>query len=48
MIEDFTQVIQLNPNNAWVYDCRGNAYERIGETEKADADFEKSRWDFLF
>ena len=38
-IKDFTKAIELDPKNAAVYRNRGVAYELIGESDKAKADF---------
>ncbi|MEH2423589.1 MAG: tetratricopeptide repeat protein [Nostoc sp.] len=37
-IEDFNQVIQLDPQNALAYNRRGDAYYRLGDYEQAQAD----------
>ena len=38
-IADFTAAIQLNPNAEHAHRSRGQCYELLGETEKAQADF---------
>ena len=46
-IEDFTKALQLNPNEnfdtAEIYEYRGKCYEALGETEKAQSDFNKAK-----
>ncbi|MEH2267934.1 MAG: tetratricopeptide repeat protein [Nostoc sp.] len=37
-IEDFNQVIELDPQNAVAYNRRGDAYYRLGDYEQAQAD----------
>ncbi|MEH2152249.1 tetratricopeptide repeat protein [Nostoc sp.] len=37
-IEDFNQVIELDPQNALAYNRRGDAYYRLGDYEQAQAD----------
>jgi tetratricopeptide (TPR) repeat protein len=38
-IADFTQVIRLDPNDAWAYNSRGTAYHQKGDSDRALADF---------
>ncbi len=38
-IEDFTRAIEIDPEYAEAYYFRGLAYESMGETALADADF---------
>ena len=38
-IEDYTQVIRINPRDAAAYCSRGEAYRGGGELDKAIADF---------
>lgn len=40
---DFVKAIEINPNLAVAYYNRGNAYDRRGETDKAEADFKKAK-----
>ncbi|MEH2393114.1 MAG: tetratricopeptide repeat protein [Nostoc sp.] len=37
-VEDFNQVIELDPQNALAYNRRGDAYYRLGDYEQAQAD----------
>ncbi|MEH1999529.1 MAG: tetratricopeptide repeat protein [Nostoc sp.] len=37
-VEDFNQVIKLDPQNALAYNSRGDAYYRLGDYEQAQAD----------
>ncbi|MDF5737313.1 MULTISPECIES: serine/threonine-protein kinase [unclassified Nostoc] len=37
-VEDFNQVIKLDPQNALAYNKRGDAYYRLGDYEQAQAD----------
>jgi tetratricopeptide (TPR) repeat protein len=37
-VEDFNQVIELDPQNALAYNRRGDAYYRLGDYEQAKAD----------
>ncbi len=37
-VEDFNQVIELDPQNALAYNKRGDAYYRLGDYEQAKAD----------
>ncbi|MEH2414348.1 tetratricopeptide repeat protein [Nostoc sp.] len=37
-VEDFNQVIKLDPQNALAYNRRGDAYYRLGDYEQAQAD----------
>jgi tetratricopeptide (TPR) repeat protein len=39
-LEEFKASLILCPNNAWVYDNRGQAYERFGNYERARIDYE--------
>ena len=41
-VEDFTQVVCINPNYATAYKYRGLAYSRLGENPAAIADFNKA------
>src|SRR5437588_10785275 len=38
-LAEFESAIKLCPNNAWVYYNRGLTFERMGESNKALADF---------
>jgi len=38
-IKDLTEAIRLNPNDAFAYAIRGDAYRIIGEHETAIKDF---------
>lgn len=40
-IEAYTKAIKFAPKNKDIYERRGNVYQYIGETEKAEADFKK-------
>lgn len=42
-IENYTQAIELDPNNSDAYYSRGGAWLRLGETEKAKADLATAR-----
>lgn len=37
-VKSFTQIIQINPQNALVYNLRGDAFYRLGDYQKAQAD----------
>jgi len=39
-MDEFKESILLCPNNAWVYDNRGRAYDRIGNLGRARLDYE--------
>ena len=39
----FTESIRLDPREAEAYQLRGQAYQRIGETKKAEADLAKAK-----
>ena len=39
----YTEAIRLDPNDVRAYNDRGNAYQKIGEKGKADADFAKAK-----
>ena len=39
----YTQIIQLDPSNAWAYLNRGSVYQAMEQPEKAIADLEKAR-----
>lgn len=41
-IEKYTAAIGLNPNHALAYDKRSQCYEKLGDTEKAEADSNKA------
>ena len=41
-VNDFSQAIQLSPNNANAYYARGIAYTAKGESQYAIADFKKA------
>lgn len=41
-IKNFTQAIELNLNDKYLYEKRGRCYEKIGEHEKAAEDFAKT------
>ena len=42
-IENYTQAIELDPDNSDAYYSRGGAWLRLGETEKAKADLATAR-----
>ena len=42
-IINFTKAIKLDPADAAAYFNRGNAYEALGKTKKANADFAKAK-----
>ena len=42
IIEDYSKVITLNPNNASIYIKRGHAYSLSGNRDKAISDFQKA------
>ena len=42
-ISRYTQIIQIDPDNAWVYWNRGCAYQALGQSENAQADLHKAR-----
>ena len=42
-IENYTQAIELDPNNSDAYYSRGGAWLRLGEQDKAKADLETAR-----
>jgi tetratricopeptide (TPR) repeat protein len=41
-IEAYTTALKFNPKKSAFYERRGRIYQYIGETEKADADFDKA------
>jgi tetratricopeptide (TPR) repeat protein len=41
-IADFTQVIRINPNDAKMYNNRGNAYDDKGELDMAIVDYNQA------
>jgi Flp pilus assembly protein TadD len=41
-IEEYTQSLRRDPNNAEVYQARGNLYEKVGQTDKAKSDHAKA------
>jgi len=41
-MDEFEVSIKLSPENAWVYHNRGQVYERVGNREKASADYQKA------
>ena len=41
-IKLYTEVIEMNPNNAKAYNNRGIAYQRLGDNTRAQADFAKA------
>jgi tetratricopeptide (TPR) repeat protein len=42
-LADFSEAIQINPNNSETYLLRGNVYKAMGDIERAEADFAKPR-----
>ncbi|MBR4904600.1 MAG: tetratricopeptide repeat protein [Selenomonadaceae bacterium] len=43
-LANFNKYIELNPNvSAFIYQCRGECYQALGEREKAHADFATAR-----
>jgi hypothetical protein len=42
-IDDFTKRIKGDPTNAQAYRDRGKSYEKLGDKEKAEADFAKAK-----
>jgi Tfp pilus assembly protein PilF len=42
-IQDFTEAIRLDPQNADTFDMRGQAWEKKGEANKADKDFAEAK-----
>lgn len=42
-IEQYTQIIQLSPQNAWAFLNRSYAYQALGDDEKADMDVATAR-----
>ena len=38
-IKDFNRAIELNPNNFFAYNNRGNAYDKIEDFDRAIEDF---------
>ncbi len=41
-IADFSQAIQIDPNQVIAYTARGNAHLALGNTTKAELDFQKA------
>ncbi|OUL19911.1 serine/threonine protein kinase [Nostoc sp. T09] len=41
-VKDFTQVIEINPQNALAYNRRGDAFYRLGDYQKAQSDSSKA------
>ena len=41
-IDDYTEIIRLEPKNASTYNDRGDTYNKIGEYDKALADANKA------
>ena len=39
---DFNEAIRLDPKLAWAYNCRGNAWYRKKESDKAIADYNEA------
>lgn len=42
-LDRYTQIIRLDPDNAWAHMNRGYVYEELGESAKAQADMQKAR-----
>ena len=42
-VAEFTQTIELDPQRANAYRLRGIAYNNVGETARAEADYDKAR-----
>lgn len=42
-IDRYTQITNIDPNNAWAYLNRSYAYQAIGQLDKAQADLRKAR-----
>jgi len=42
-VADFTQAIELDPQRANACRLRGIAYKNVGETARAEADYEKAK-----
>jgi GlpG protein len=42
-IDLYTQVLQMDPQNAWAYYNRSSAYEALGDARQAEADLKKAR-----
>jgi Flp pilus assembly protein TadD len=42
-LRDLELALTLNPADAGNYNARGTIYERMGETAKAEADFERAK-----
>ena len=39
-IDDYSQVIELNPKDGYAYYCRAEAYEKLGKKDLAEKDKE--------
>ena len=42
-LDRYTHIIQIDPDNAWAYLNRSGVYQAPGDSEKAQADFQKAR-----
>ena len=42
-LDRYTQVIQIDPDNAWAYLNRSFVYQALGQPEKAQADLQRAR-----
>jgi tetratricopeptide (TPR) repeat protein len=42
-VAEYTKAIQFAPENKILYRKRGEAYQAIGETEKAETDFDEAK-----
>jgi GlpG protein len=41
-LERYTQIIRLDPRNAWAYHNRSTVYAELGQTDKAHADWQQA------
>ena len=44
-IQDYDQIIRLNPNFRWAYGNRGEVFNMLGEYDKAIQDFDRANRD---
>ncbi len=42
-LDRYTQIIQIDPDDAWAYLNRSFVYQALGQSEKAQADLQKAR-----
>ncbi len=38
----YTELLEIEPENTWAYGNRGRIYERIGDQEAAEADWDRA------